>query len=121
MMRYIFIIFLLGIQIPSFAQKEKEVWYTWVDVNVSINGNPMRIISDQMMEITCCVSSSKYEKFSSKAKQWLESKIQTKIGDQSPFAKTKDKNLADKILEDALRKSQNSPNIRVVDYYEKCK
>ena len=121
MKKILFLFTVLFISTVSFGQEKKEIWYTWVDTRVEVEGQEVRIISNELMELTCCVSSARYRKFTGKTTQWLEKELGISLGEESPFAKTKDKGLAEKIHGDALRSASDNSSIRIVNYKEKCK
>jgi hypothetical protein len=110
----IVLIFLVTANLIS-AQDKSEIWYVWIDTETLMDGKPKRIVSEELMEITCCVKSPKYRRFSKKAGKWLKDEHNSVSED--PFKKLQDKELAVKMITEA----KNEPGVMIVRYNESCK
>ena len=111
----LFLIMFLGIQSVSAQDNNKDTWYVWIDTETTIDGKSERFVSEEILEITCCVKSPKFRRFNQKASKWLKQEYNA-IAD-TPFKKIQDKKLAEQMISEA----KNEPSVRIVQYDESCK
>jgi len=102
-------------------QKEKETWYIWIDTSVSFDGETVRVVSDEVLAITCCVKSGKYRRFSEKTRKWIMDNVSAEVNAESPLKKLKDRDLAEQIVNDAKLQAADNNSIKIVHYDENCK
>ena len=94
-----------------------DTWYVWIDVTVSIDEKPTRLISSEPLTITCCPQSAKYRKFVKKTSKWLTDNIAPEFDGELALTKIQDLSLAKEMID----KAKQSDNVRIVDYQGSCK
>ena len=94
-----------------------DTWYVWIDVTVSIDEKPARLISSAPLTITCCPQSAKYRKFVKKTSKWLIDNIAPEFDGELALSKIQDLSLAKEMID----KAKQSNNARIIDYQGSCK
>ncbi|MDA0196461.1 MAG: hypothetical protein O2887_15700 [Bacteroidetes bacterium] len=121
-----FLVFLLitsfFIASPSIAQEadEVEINYLWIDTVVKIDGKDLRIVSDAVVTITCCMKSPLYSRTSRKAVKWIRQNYDDNYDGMAPFKSIQDKDLATTIVNEAIALSEKDKSIRLVSYTFQC-
>jgi len=108
--------------VQSIAQEAEdiEINYLWIDTVVKIDGNETRLVSDEVVTITCCMKSPKYSRTSRKATKWIRQNYDANYEGTAPFKSIQDKELATSIVNEAVMRSKEDRNIRLVSYPFEC-
>ena len=94
-----------------------DTWYVWIDITIPVEGVETRLISDEPMEITCCLQSAKYRKFVKKAAKWINTNVSSDFTKELELTKIQDPSLAHEMI----HKAKQATNIRILDYSATCK
>jgi len=116
---FCFTILIMNTSFEALAQ-EKEINYIWIDTVVKIEGKDARLVSNDIVEISCCMKSPKYSRVSSKAAKWIKENFDQAYTGKSPFKSLQDSTLALHLIAEARKKSDGDQSIRMVEYEFKC-
>ena len=94
-----------------------DTWYVWIDITIPVEGVETRLISDEPMEITCCLQSAKYRKFVKKAAKWINTNVSSDFTKELELTKIQDSSLANEMID----KAKQAANTRILDYSATCK
>lgn len=123
--KLILISFLLGgLFITSYGQdkkenKEEEINYVWIDTIIMVDDTEVRLVSNEIIQITCCMKSPKYSRVSAKTAKWIR-KTYDENYEGFPFKTLQNRDLAVTVIEAAKTKATASEEIKMVDYEYKC-
>jgi hypothetical protein len=98
------------------SEETNDTWYVWVDVTVPIDEKPTRLISSELLTITCCPQSAKYRKFVKKTSKWLIANVAPEFNGELALSKIQDLSLAKEMID----KAKQSDNARIIDYQGSC-
>ena len=125
--RFVFIVLVSTFCFESFGQEsektedEVEINYVWIDTMVTIGDSEVRLVSNNLIEISCCMKSPKYSRTSAKAARWIRKNYDSNYGEQElPFKTLQNRDLAVTVIEAAKEKAQTDEGIKMVDYEFKC-
>lgn len=116
----------LACTIESYAQNKKkkdevEINYIWIDTMIKQEGNDVRMVSNDMVEISCCMKSPKYSRVSARAVKWIRKNYDPSYElDQSPFKSLQNRDLVITVLDAAKEKAKSDTTILLIDYAVKC-
>ncbi|MEQ9426158.1 MAG: hypothetical protein RJQ09_17170 [Cyclobacteriaceae bacterium] len=122
-MKKLFSILILAL-IPLFVSAQKsppEINYIWIDTFVNIDGEQTRLVSENVVEISCCMKSPKYSRVSKKATQWVKENYDSNYSGEIAFKSLQDEALAMKVISEAQDKASNGDPVKMVSYEFKCK
>ena len=119
-MRYVIVFFIL-FQFTSVKAQEEEIWYVWIDTQISRGENVVRLVSEKPIKITCCVKSPKFKRFQKKTAKWIRNNYDENFDLETPLKNIEDKTLADAVISEALEKSKADPSILMISYTASCK
>ena len=106
-------------QLVAAQSKEADVetWYVWIDTDVSVDNQSMRLISSEPVAITCCVKSPKYRRYLKKTATWIQKNVDPTYSSESGIKKLQDLDLANQMINDA----KTTENAKIIDYEIGCK
>ncbi len=123
--KLLLISFLLGgFFVTSYGQdkkenEEEEINYVWVDTIIMVDDAEVRLVSNDIIQITCCMKSLKYSRVSEKAAKWIR-KTYDENYEGIPFKTLQNQDLAVTVIEAAKAKAASSDGIKMIDYEYKC-
>ena len=121
-MKYLLaVLFLFLFQISFAYAQEEEIWYVWLDTEVTVGNETFRIVSDEPIMITCCVKSPKYKRFQRKTSIWLRKNYDATYNRESPLKNIEDESLALTVISEARRKSESDSSVKMIKYSATCK
>jgi len=108
----------------SYAQEKKnieeeEINYVWIDTIVKINDSEVRIVSSDIVQITCCMKSPKYSRVSAKTARWIRKNYDSSY-EGVPFKTLQNRDLAVTVIEAEKEKAASGDGVMMVDYIFKC-
>jgi len=123
MLHSAFLVILLNFSFMAKAQTQQtqDIWYVWIDTDVTIDGTIYRVISDKPILITCCIKSAKYRKLVKKSSKWIKDNISKTYDGKLELMKLQDRQLAEKIVSDI--QLGNTPSVhplKIVKYRFRC-
>jgi len=119
-MKY-FITFSLLILSLSFTYAQKDIFYVWIDAQITQDGKEVQLVSEEPIKITCCVKSPKFRRFQNKAVKWIRKNYDSAFDGEHPLQNIEDKSLALARIEDAKKEKDSGQNIIMVNYNASCK
>lgn len=106
----------------SFSEtQEEEIWYVWIDTQVNIEDQNVRLVSSEPIRITCCVKSPKFKRFQKQTGKWIRKNYDQDFDGEAPLKNIQDKSLADTVIKEAMEKSDSNKSIRIISYSATCK
>ena len=100
-------------------KEEEEINYVWIDTMVTIDESEVRIVSNDIIRISCCMKSPKYSRVSAKAVKWIRKTFDPEY-EGTPFKTLQNLDLATTVIESAKSKSVDDASIKMIDYEYKC-
>ena len=118
-MKYLFTLFLF-FQISLAQAQEEEIWYVWIDTQISQDGNTVRLVSEEPIRITCCVKSPKFKRFQKQTAKWIKKNYDQDFDTETPLRNIEDKSLAETVISEAIQKSESDKSIVIISYSATC-
>ncbi len=113
-----------GLHVSSNGQQKKdkedeEINYVWIDTIITIDDTEIRLVSNDIIQISCCMKSPKYSRVSAKAAKWIR-KTYDENYEGIPFKTLQNRDLAVTVIEAAKEKAASSEDVKMTDYEYKC-
>jgi len=99
------------------SSTSNDTWYVWIDTEVPIDGSMVKIVSNELMVITCCPKSAKYRKFVRKTAKWIVENVSADYNGELSLMKIQDETLALASIKTLMA----NEGVLVVDYSSSCK
>lgn len=99
------------------SSTKNETWYVWIDTEVPIDNEMVKIVSSAPMVITCCPKSSKYRKFVKKTAKWITENVAADYNGELSLMKIQDMDLANQ----TIAKLKETDGVLIIDYAAACK
>lgn len=117
--------FLMGVYSTTSYSQEKqdkeevEINYVWIDTIIMVDDNEVRLVSNDIITISCCMKSPKYSRVSAKAAKWIRKNYDDTY-EGIPFKTLQNRELAETVIDAAKAKAESDESLKMVDYEYKC-
>ncbi len=98
------------------SAENSDTWYVWIETEMPINGEMVKVISSQPITITCCVKSAKYRRFVQKTAKWLLNNISADYNGELELHKIQDLDLANEMI----ARAKQAAGVKIIDYTGTC-
>lgn len=108
--------FLLVVAFNANSQSSTDIWYVWIDTQVTIDGQPKRLMNEKPFRINCCVKSSDFRKLNKKVAKFIRAEYDPDYDARIVLKSIQDPSFAELMI----RKAKDNNNIVWTNYSASC-